>query len=495
MKSTLFYTALWYILAQSTAISQYRWQDQFPSLPSFVFPVELVHADDGTNRLFVVQQRGIIYVFENFPDVSTRKVFLNLSDRVSQSGSETGLLGLAFHPDYPDSGYLYLNYTSSSSGSLRSTVARYTVSSANPDSALHNSEVILLSVDQPYENHNGGKLAFGPDGYLYMGFGDGGSGNDPQNRAQDRTTILGKILRINVDSSERGLPYAIPPSNPFYRNQLGYREEVFAYGIRNPWKFSFDRVTGTLWLGDVGQDRREEVDIVINGGNYGWRLKEGFICNPVVNPACQDTAGLLPPVWDYPNLSGAGNDGSITGGYVYRGLSIPSLYGRYIFGDYISGKTWALTYDGVHPPSVLQLSDEPYLISTFGTDTAGNISLCSYGAGGRIYKLTEQITGAAADRENVPAAFQLLQNYPNPFNPSTTIPFSLSSEGEVILSVYNALGEKMTVVTEGHFERGMHSAVWNAAGYASGVYIARLSFVNKQKNLFFSLYHKLLLMK
>lgn len=214
--------------------AQYSWQVQFPSLPAFALPLELVHANDGTNRFFVVQQRGIIYVFENTPGVSTRAEFLNISDRVSQSGSETGLLGLAFHPDYPDSGYFYVNYTSSNSGTLRSYVARYSVSSTNPDSALHDSEIILLTLDQPYENHNGGKLAFGPDGYLYLGFGDGGSGNDPGNRAQDRTVLLGKILRINVDSTETGLKYAIPPSNPYYRNALGYREEIYAYGIRNP---------------------------------------------------------------------------------------------------------------------------------------------------------------------------------------------------------------------------------------------------------------------
>ncbi|RPI01099.1 MAG: T9SS C-terminal target domain-containing protein [Ignavibacteriae bacterium] len=494
MKSIIIYTAILLLLSQSKTISQYSWQDQFSSLPPFAFPVELVHADDGTNRFIVVQQRGIIYVFENIPGVSTRKVFLNLSDLVSQSGNETGLLGFAFHPNYPDSGYFYLNYTSNSTGSLRSYIARYTVSSQNPDSALRESEVILLSVDQPYNNHNGGTLVFGPDGYLYIGFGDGGSGNDPNNRAQDRTVILGKILRIDVDRRDAGLLYAIPPENPYYRSQLGYREEIFAYGIRNPWKFSFDRVTGLLWLGDVGQDTREEVDIVINGGNYGWRLKEGFICNPVVNPACQDTAGLLPPVWDYPNLSGAGNDGSITGGYVYRGSVISSLYGKYIFADYVSGKTWALTYNGVPPQSVLPLSDESYLISTFGTDTEGNMYLCSYGSSGRIYKLTEQTAGAS-DIELAPAAYKLFQNYPNPFNPSTTIPFSLSTDGNVNLSIYNTIGEEITVLAEGYFRQGVHSSVWNAAGYASGVYIARLSFVNKQQNLFSSSHKKLLLMK
>jgi glucose/arabinose dehydrogenase len=471
--------------------AQYSWQVQFPSLPAFALPVELVHANDGTNRLFVVQQRGIIYVFENTPGVSTRTVFLDISDRVSQSGSETGLLGLAFHPD---SGYFYVNYTSSSSGSLRSYVARYSVSSTNPDSALHDSEIILLTLDQPYENHNGGKLAFGPDGYLYLGFGDGGSGNDPGNRAQNRTVLLGKILRINVDSTEAGLKYAIPPSNPYYRNALGYREEIYAYGVRNPWKFSFDPVTGKLWLGDVGQDTREEVDTVVNGGNYGWRLMEGSICTPGVNTGCQDTAGLIRPVWDYPNLTGA-LDGSITGGYVYRGSAVPSLYGKYIFGDYISGRTWALTYDGSPAPSSSLLSDESFSISTFGVDTSGNIYLCSYGSSGRIYKLIGPATDVVKDKENIPAAYMISQNYPNPFNPSTRVTFSIPAERRVFLVVYDLLGRKIAVLADGRFREGEHSTEWDASDCASGVYIAKISVLNDQGGLEFSGMSKLVLMR
>lgn len=365
--------------------AQYSWQSQFPSLPSFSYPVELIFARDGTNRVFVVQQFGVIYVFQNDAGVSTRKVFLDISDRVSQDGGETGLLGLAFHPHYPDSAYFYVDYVRDSSGVLTTRIARYTVSPTNPDSALHDSEKILLTVSQPYPNHKGGKVAFGPDGYLYIGFGDGGSGYDPGNRGQDLTTILAKIIRINVDSSDSGLNYSIPPTNPFYHNGSGYREEIYAYGVRNPWRFSFDNVTGTLWLGDVGQDTREEVDTVINGGNYGWRLKEGFICTPSVNPTCQDTAGLLSPVWDYPHN---GSSKSITGGYVYRGSAIPSLYGEYIFADYVTGETWTLTTGG-GGTSVTSISDESYLISTFGQDPDGNVYLCSYGSSGQIYKLVD----------------------------------------------------------------------------------------------------------
>ena len=256
--------------------AQIKWQSQFPNLPTFLNPIEMVHAGDGSNRLFVVQQRGIIYVFQNDPNVSTRKIFLDISDRVSSSGGETGLLGLAFHPNYPDSGYFFVNYTNTISGQLKSFIARYSVSFSNPDSAVKSSGKILITVDQPYSNHNGGKLAFGKNGFLYAGLGDGGSGNDPGNRAQNLSTILGKILRLDVDHSENNLNYSIPKTNPFYQNASGYREEIFAFGIRNPWKFSFDDLTGTLWLGDVGQDTREEIDTVINGGNYGRSSSASF---------------------------------------------------------------------------------------------------------------------------------------------------------------------------------------------------------------------------
>jgi glucose/arabinose dehydrogenase len=455
------------LLTAMTAVAQYSWQSAFPNLPAFSNPVELVHANDGTNRFFVVQQRGIIYLFDNNALVSTRREFLNISDSVSSTGSETGLLGLAFHPNYRTNGYFYVNHTNTVGGQLRSYIVRYQVSSTNSDSALKSSRRVLLVLDQPFSNHNGGKVAFGPDGYLYIGFGDGGSGNDPGNRAQNRAVLLGKILRINVDSTEAGYNYAIPPTNPYYRNTQGYKEEIYAYGIRNPWKFSFDAVTGTLWLGDVGQDTREEVDTVINGGNYGWRLMEGFICTPAVNPGCQDTAGLLRPVWDYPN---AGADGSITGGYVYRGAAIPSLYGKYIFADYVSGKTWALTVGGT--PSVILLSDEAYSVSTFGADPAGNLYLCSYSSSGRIYKLTGP---AASVPVTTPTASTLEQNYPNPFNPSTTINYHLPTNSHVTLKVFDILGREVATLVNEHKQPGRYEVAWEPQGLSSGVYFYRLS--------------------
>jgi glucose/arabinose dehydrogenase len=452
--------------------AQYSWQIQFPSLSAFSLPIELVHAGDGTNRLFVAQQRGIIYVFENDPAVNTRKVFLNIVNRVSQSGNETGLLGLAFHPHFPDTPYFYVNYTSTTD-SLRSFIARYTLSPINQDSALYDSEIILLTVAQPYTNHNGGKLEFGHDGYLYIGFGDGGSGNDPGNRAQNKTTLLGKILRINVDSVDAGLNYSIPPTNPYYNNSSGYRKEILAYGIRNPWKFSFDRLTGTLWLGDVGQDLREEIDTVINGGNYGWRLMEGTFCTPAVNPGCNDTSGLLRPVYDYANLNGTA-DGSITGGYVYRGSAIPALYGKYIYGDYVSGRTFVLTYEGVSLASAQLLTDETNLISAFGVDTSNNIYYCSLG-NGRIYKLIGPSTDVAGNEEKIPARFSLSQNYPNPFNPTTTIEYSLPRTFDVSIEVIDLLGRTVSTLVRQEQLPGKHSIQWNAEGFSSGLFFVRMT--------------------
>lgn len=453
--------------------SQYRWDPQFPSLSTFASPVELIHSQDSTNRFFVVQLRGIIYVFKNDPAVNSRKMFLNLSDRVSQSGSETGLLGLAFHPRYPDTPFFYVNYTRLTD-TLRTYIARYTVSTSNPDSAVRESEKILLTYTQPYTNHNGGRLEFGPDGYLYIASGDGGSANDPGNRALNRSQLLGKILRINVDSTEGNLSYAIPKTNPLADNTSGYRKEIFAYGLRNPWKFSFDKQTGTLWAGDVGQDLREEIDTIVSGGNYGWRLMEGIFCNPTVNPSCQDTAGLLRPVFDYANLNPP-NEGSITGGYVYRGSAIMLLHGKYIYGDYISGRTFALAVSPGSPPVNTQLTDESFGISTFGTDAQGNLFLCSYGNSGRIYKLSGPATSVPPMSSTLPQKFSLRQNFPNPFNPSTTIQFTLPQTSSIRITVYDALGRKTAVLMDEYCNAGEHTVRWGADEYPAGMYFVQMN--------------------
>lgn len=303
--------------------AQYELEIAFPNL-TFARPVDLQHAGDGSDRLFIVEQAGVIRVFANTSSVATADTFLNIQNRVNDSGNEEGLLGLAFHPNFATNGYFYVNYTASNP--RRTVVARYRVS-ANPNRADANSEFVLLTVNQPYENHNGGQLAFGPDGYLYIGMGDGGSGGDPQNNGQDRRGLLGDMLRIDVDNPAGGLNYGIPPDNPFVGNTSGYREEIYAYGFRNPWRFSFDFVTGWLWVGDVGQGSREEIDIVEKGLNYGWRIMEGKICYSP-SSGCDQT-GLALPIWDYGRSSGA----SITGGYVYRGSRVAPLAGAYVYGD------------------------------------------------------------------------------------------------------------------------------------------------------------------
>ncbi|MFX0113107.1 MAG: PQQ-dependent sugar dehydrogenase, partial [Candidatus Hodarchaeota archaeon] len=308
----------------------------FPNL-SFNRPVDFQHPNDGTNRVFVVEQVGKIHIFNNSPDASSTKIFLDITDRVSRVGNEEGLLGLAFHPDYQKNSYFYVYY--SAANPRRSILARYNVSSVDSNAANMNSELVLMEIPQPYSNHNGGQITFGPDGYLYIGLGDGGSGGDPLGHGQNTSTLLGAILRIDINNPTNGRHYGIPADNPFVGNQLGYREEIWAYGLRNPWRFSFDLATGWLWAADVGQNSIEEIDIIEVGGNYGWNIKEGSECyNPL--SSC-DSQGLVDPIWEYSHSVGQ----SITGGYVYRGTKLPHLQGYYIFGDFMSGRLWALAYN------------------------------------------------------------------------------------------------------------------------------------------------------
>ena len=372
---SLFFTAC--LATNADENKQYKLQNAFPKL-SFDNPVDLQHAGDGTNRIFVVSQKGLIYVFKNTSSVKSAKIFLDIRDKVKY-GSELGLLGLAFHPDYKNNGYFYVNYTASDP--LRSVIARYTVRPKNRNSANKNSERILLEVNQPYSNHNGGQLAFGTDGYLYIALGDGGSGGDPQNNGQNRSSLLGKMLRIDVNCTSGNKNYCIPSENPFVGNTQGYKEEIYAYGLRNPWRFSFDPVTGWLWAGDIGQDDWEEIDIIEKGKNYGWRIMEGNHC---YNPSSDcNTSGLTLPIWEYEHED-HGNC-SITGGYVYRGTKFSELYGKYIYGDYCSGRIWALSYDGTNTVTNTLLLKEDIQISSFGIDKDNELYICDLN--GKVYKL------------------------------------------------------------------------------------------------------------
>jgi hypothetical protein len=313
-------------------------------------PVLLTHARDGSNRRFIVEQPGRIQVM---PAGSTaRTLFLDITSRV-MAGGERGLLGLAFHPQFSSNGRYFVNYTRRPDGAT--VIAEYRISDS--------IERVLLTIPQPFENHNGGMIEFGQDGMLYIATGDGGSGNDPGNRAQDIENLLGKILRIDVNNPQ--VPYTSPSSNPFFGAAPG-RDEIFAHGLRNPWRFSFDRLNGLLYAGDVGQNAIEEVDIVRLGGNYGWRVLEGTRCTNL-GPASCILPAFIPPVTEYANTGGSGRC-SVTGGYVYRGTQRTLPYGAYIFGDYCSGEIFMLK-DGVQ--SVLL--DTNQNISSFGEDESGEL--------------------------------------------------------------------------------------------------------------------------
>jgi glucose/arabinose dehydrogenase len=340
------------------------------------------------NRLFVLNQKGLIHIIKNGKTLD--EPFLDISDRVHGSltpGSEEGLLGLAFHPEYKENGYFYVNYVDRNDTSV---VSRFSVTQ-HPDTADKNSEKILLKLAQPFGNHNGGHLAFGPkDGMLYIGFGDGGKWGDPYDNAQNLNTLLGAILRIDVNSGD---PYSIPVDNPFI-GQKDKRPEIFCYGLRNPWRFSFDRETNDLIIGDVGQNLWEEISWttwdVSKGANYGWRTMEANHCyNP--EEFC-DTTGLVMPVHEYPNnaaymkiLMGMDNSEatgcSVTGGYVYRGADNPHLWGTYIFGDYCTGRIWSFKLKDGKPVGFKNLrkelkkhsKDVPLFISSFGEDNLGEL--------------------------------------------------------------------------------------------------------------------------
>ncbi|HHI80120.1 MAG TPA: hypothetical protein ENK02_09065 [Planctomycetes bacterium] len=335
----------------------------FPKL-KFSQPLFLTYAPDGSDRIFVVQKGGKILVFPNNPQASTSKVFLDLSKKIFPYG-ERGLLGMAFQPDYVKSGVFYVYY--STPGTHYSIVARYKVSSNDPNKADPNSEQIIFRLRQPYGNHNGGMIAFGPDQMLYIGLGDGGSGGDPQDNGQNLATLLGAILRIDPKNSST---YSIPKDNPFAGNNKGWKQEIWAYGLRNPWRFSFDRKTGDLWAGDVGQNAVEEIDLVTKGGNYGWRLMEGN--RRFGSSRHKAPTPPIPPVIDI--LQSTGLARSITGGYVYRGTRIQKLQGKYLYGDYVTGNIWVLSYDKTNK-KVLSNTKAARLssLASFGEDQNGEL--------------------------------------------------------------------------------------------------------------------------
>lgn len=354
-------------------------------------PLSIVDAGDGSGRLFIVEQTGAVKIRHANGSIST---FINLASKISCCTGERGLLDIAFHPDYETNGYFFVNYTDLAGDTV---IERYSVT-ANPNVGDPNSGVLILTFEQPDVNHNGGDLVFGPDGYLYIGSGDGGGSGDPGNNGQNLSILLGKILRIDVSGA---LPYEIPPENP--TAQTG-ADEILAYGLRNPWRLSFDALTGELYIADVGQGTREEVNVVAAGDstlyNYGWNVMEGSLCfNP---PTGCDPRGLTLPAFEYEHADG---NCSITGGYVHRG-SIAALYGAYIFGDFCSGRIWeARNQAGTW--QITELLDTSMLISTFGEDAARGLYVADW-SGGRVYRIVEygpdaDGDGLADNDDNCPA--------------------------------------------------------------------------------------------
>jgi glucose/arabinose dehydrogenase len=349
--------------------SKYQW---VKVVDGFQRPLFVTHA--GDDRLFIVEQGGRISIFQN--GQLLKEPFLNISSLVSRGGNEQGLLGLAFHPKYAQNGEFFIDYTDVKGDTM---VARYHVLKDNPNVADPNSAKPVIQIDQPYANHNGGDVVFGPDGYLYIGMGDGGSAGDPQGNGQNPKALLGKILRLDVDNGD---PYAAPKDNPSVANPE-LAPEVWAMGLRNPWRFSFDRKTGDLYIADVGQNQWEEVDFQPadskGGENYGWNIMEGtHNYSGATIPE-----GLVMPFAEYSHAEGGC---SITGGYVYRGKALPDLNGIYFFADYCSGKIWSSYRDDTGKWQTNLFMQTNYVISSFGEDAAGELYLLDHG-NGAVYRL------------------------------------------------------------------------------------------------------------
>jgi glucose/arabinose dehydrogenase len=461
------------LVSCSNSSAQLQIEQAFPEL-TFQQPVDIQNAGNGSNRLFVVEQKGIISVFQNSSTINSKKTFLDITNKVA-SGGEMGLLGLAFHPNYKSNGYFYVDYTTDSP-SRRTIISRFKVSD-DADKADKSSELVIMQIEQPYSNHNGGQITFGPDGYLYISLGDGGSGGDPLNNAQNLQSLLGKILRIDVNKADVGKNYSIPIDNPFKGSSSGYKEEIYAYGLRNVWRFSFDNLTKQLWGADVGQNAWEEINIITKGGNFGWRCYEGL--HEYNTSQCSST-NYIKPTWEYGHNSEGGF--SITGGFVYRGSKVSELYGKYVYADFVSGHIWALEFkNGTAINNKLFSNAHP--VSTFGIDEANDLYFANYSSG-KLYRFKPTVSGGIGKAE-LPTELKLYQNFPNPFNPSTTIRYQIpvvdapSGVGvHVALKVYDVLGRELATLVNEPKSAGQYATEFNGAGLTSGIYLARISLGN-----------------
>lgn len=414
----------------------------------FSSPIEVGFAPGEEGRLYVVEQGGRIQTWQEGTGDPT--VFLDITDRVTPGG-ERGLLGLAFPPDYEESGEFYVNYTTTTDDTLRTHVSRFVRSSLDPPEADSLSEDTLLVVTQPFGNHNAGKLAFGPDGYLYIALGDGGSAGDPGNRAQDLTEHLGKLLRIDVTSEPGGgETYVIPPDNPFYNNPdyPNAQPEIYAYGLRNPWRFSFDSETGALWAGDVGQNEWEEIDIVESGGNYGWSEMEGPDCYPS-DSGCDPELYELPVYW-YDRGFGEDQGYTVIGGVVYRGEAIPELVGSYLFADYVNPRFWMLEEDGGGGYNSVLLSSELGNIVSINEQPSDHEVFVSTLSGGVYQLIPANDSGGAGS----PSSFLFELVGPNPVRDGTRVRVQPEEASEVSLRVVDVRGREMSTVFSGTLGSG-----------------------------------------
>jgi len=438
----------------------------FPAL-TFNAPVDL-QAMPGTNRLCVVEQSGRILSFENRDDVDSTRVLLDIRSRVRYSG-EMGLLGLAFDPQFVENRTFYVFYVAENP--RRNILSRFMMVSGSADSADTASEQVLLTISDPYDNHNGGQIRFGADGYLYIGTGDGGSGGDPQNRAQNRDSLLGKLLRIDVHGTEGDLPYAIPASNPYASSTEGYRREIYAYGLRNPWRWSFDPHTpSNIWIADVGQGAWEEIDVLTAPGqNFGWKITEGRACYSP-SSGC-DTTGITMPVWQYGRDMGQ----SITGGFVYRGSAVPALVDRYVYADFVSGRIWSLRLGENGSVDNTLIADTDINASGFGEDHAGELFFTAFfhfsADDGRIYRFT---TTSGVEGRQAASGVTFRSIVPNPARDRAVLRFALGHAADVAVTLHDPLGRAVRTVAERRMESGEHELPIDLSGLPAGQLFLRL---------------------
>jgi len=451
-----------------------------------IFATGVEYPGNG-DLLYIVEQRGVVKVMVN--ESLQGASFLDIDSLIPNiSGNdERGLLGFALHPDFVNNGEFFVHYSNSASNTV---IARYTLDSGNPLDADESSAEIIYTENQPFSNHNGGSIEFSPiDGYLYIGLGDGGSGGDPGNRAQNGSVNLGKILRIDVDGSS---PYEIPASNPFVGSGDGFNDEIWTWGWRNPWRFSFDRLTGDMYVADVGQNAWEEVDFEAagdaGGKNYGWRRMEGLHCF-IPNNNCND-GSLTLPILEYPHNSGGGF--SISGGYVYRGNAIPSLYGEYFYADFVIPNIWSLTHDG-NGGSVVITDRESQLspstdghtvnqIASFGEDANGELLIVDRGGAtsGQLFKLIPETADTAQNEIEPLGGLTLALGSQNPFSSDYPIQFQVVLEREAALTVdvLDTNGRKIRTIATGTEAAGVYTYSWDGKAddgqtSPSGVYFLR----------------------